>query len=462
MSSSKQSPRSTRKRLRQGTLNSLAQIPEGSDLKRNRKSNIPTKPPGSWSDQVKGLMLFEPHLWKQQNTILGKQATTVKIAAFDLDSTIITTKTRAKFPKSPNDWRLLNARVLPMFLSLVEQDYVIVIFTNQAGVSNGRINETFVKTRLHSILLALKADIGVFVATAKDNFRKPATGMWDILVQMIGGIDRIQLDQSFYVGDAAGRPARQGHAADFSDSDLRFSINIGLQFRTPENYFLGKTTDVISNSISGFDPRQLVQSHPGSTFIDQHTDLDALLADLVSPNDIVEHLRLGSSATHQLPNVQTMVLMHGFPASGKTTFVKRHLLPRGYVWVNQDSVHTFSRCVRALREGLANGKSVVVDNTNGDRNARAKYIDIGKVHNADMKIVCLQMNTKREVAEHLNIVRERESIGACPHVPKVAYHAYQKRVQAPQLDERIDHIGQVRFVPCFSSEHEKYMFTRLS
>ena len=39
---------------------------------------------------------------------------------------------------------------------------------------------------------------------------------------------RIDVEQSFYVGDAAGRPA------DHSDADVGFATNAGLTFYTPE------------------------------------------------------------------------------------------------------------------------------------------------------------------------------------------------------------------------------------
>lgn len=449
----------TRKRLRQSTLNALANIPEGSEGKRSRKAAPINK--GTWTESVKGLMLYEPNSWKDENGILLK-SNPVKVAAFDLDSTLITTKSRVKFPKSPNDWRLMNARVQPKIAALAEEQYLIVIFTNQAGVSNGRINESFVKARLDGILGELKVDVGVFVATAKDNFRKPATGMWDLLVQMVGSTDRIDTQQSFYVGDAAGRKARPGHPADFSDSDLCFSINIGLPFRTPEQYFLGKAEEGVSpETFEGFDPRKLLEAS-GELHINDATDMNEIIKALVTPAQVAENLILGLSQDDELPNVQTMVLMHGFPASGKTTFAKRFLVPRGYIWVNHDSMHTFSRCLRTTRDGLASGKSVIVDNSNPDRKSRSKYIEAGKLYDPNLKIVSLTMDTPRCLAEHLNKMRERESMGAIPHVPIVAYHSFQKRRRLPEADENIDLIGEVKFRPSFTSENERYLFSRLS
>lgn len=452
-------PRQTRKRLRQSTLSALSDSQDPNDSKRGRKS---ANPRYSWNTEAKGLMFLEPIAWKADTYAALRKPQSLKIAAFDLDSTLITTRSRAKFPKSPTDWRLLNSRVAPNIASLAEQGYIFVVFTNQAGVSNGRMTEEFVRIRMEGIVASLNADIAVFVATSKDNFRKPGTGMWDVFVQLIGGVERIDAKSSFFVGDAAGRPARPGQAKDFSDSDLRFAINIGLRFRTPEEHFFERSSEGVSTqSIVGFDPRLIVNANR-APFLDEHTDMDHILQTIISPPDLVDELNMGASVFDKAPAVQTMVLMHGPPASGKTTFVKRHLSPKGYVWVNFDTLHSIARCSRVTREALNNGKSVVIDNTNADKNARCKYIDLGRNFDENLKIICICMRTEMEVARHLNIVRERESMGNRPHVPLVAFHAHSKRVEEPDFIEKIDRIGEVRFVPRFTCEQERYMFTRLT
>ena len=47
------------------------------------------------------------------------------------------------------------------------------------------------------------------------------------------------------VGDAAGRPANKisGRKKDFSASDRTFAINCDIPFKTPEQYFLGKSAE---------------------------------------------------------------------------------------------------------------------------------------------------------------------------------------------------------------------------
>jgi len=43
---------------------------------------------------------------------------------------------------------------------------------------------------------------------------------------------------SFYCGDAAGRPKTATRPKDFSDTDIKFAHNVGLTFKTPEEFFL--------------------------------------------------------------------------------------------------------------------------------------------------------------------------------------------------------------------------------
>lgn len=51
----------------------------------------------------------------------------------------------------------------------------------------------------------------------------------------------IDKDNSFYVGDAAGRPKNwaPGKRKDHSLADRLLALNLGLQFHTPEEHFLG-------------------------------------------------------------------------------------------------------------------------------------------------------------------------------------------------------------------------------
>ena len=76
----------------------------------------------------------------------------------------------------------------------------------------------------------MEISIQAFLALEDDEYRKPGTKMWDLLEK---NNDNIKIDKklSFYCGDAAGR--KNGRHKDFSDSDLKFGLNVGIEFFTP-------------------------------------------------------------------------------------------------------------------------------------------------------------------------------------------------------------------------------------
>ncbi|GEQ70830.1 hypothetical protein JCM33374_g4510 [Metschnikowia sp. JCM 33374] len=62
--------------------------------------------------------------------------THVRVAAFDMDDTLITTKSGIKFGRGPHDWKWRTSETLQVLEKKVKQEnMVFVIFTNQAAVS---------------------------------------------------------------------------------------------------------------------------------------------------------------------------------------------------------------------------------------------------------------------------------------------------------------------------------------
>ena len=68
-----------------------------------------------------------------------------------------------------------------------------------------------------------------------DVYRKPNIGMFQVVEEVYRSNGfQIDLGKSVFVGDAAGRMAAQGKRKDHSDTDLKFALNVGLKFLTPE------------------------------------------------------------------------------------------------------------------------------------------------------------------------------------------------------------------------------------
>lgn len=374
--------------------------------------------------QIGSLMLF---------TAAGVTASS-KIAGFDIDGCIITTKSGKVFPTGPDDWRILYPEIQPKLASLLKKGFKVVFFTNQMGISRGKLRPEVFKSKAEDILQTLQLPIQVFVSTAPGIYRKPVIGMWEHLCEKANGGVLVDVSESFYVGDAAGRPANWAPGKkkkDFSCSDRLFALNIGLQFHTPEEYFLGWKP--ASFSFPEFDPRKL--------------DSKARLYD---PPD--------ASLTS---TKQEIIVAVGFPGSGKSTFFQTHIIPKGYAYVNRDTMGSWQHCVSACELALKEGRSVAVDNTNPDLESRKRYIDVAR--SAGVSCRCFNLTASLDQAKHNNRFREMVP-SATKHVTvnDMVFHSYKKKFVAPSLSEGFSEILQIHFVPSFSDKRSEFLFRQFS
>ena len=199
---------------------------------------------------------FNGWKWTQHNTCLVGSSPDLKdsdkIASFDMDDTMITRKSGAKWPKDAHDWIFLNEKVSPTIKKLADEGYKIVIFTNQNGIKKGHTKAEDIQVKVGNIAKAIGVEMQVFAATSEDEYRKPGVGMWTIFAEKYNGKGKIKIEKSFYCGDAAGR--KDAKHKDFSDSDLKFALNVGIEFKTPENLFLGEKDKI---EVKGFNPKTI-------------------------------------------------------------------------------------------------------------------------------------------------------------------------------------------------------------
>jgi len=152
-----------------------------------------------------------------------------KIASFDIDYTVIKTASGRRFPKDKTDWIFFNEYVVPTLQRLYrDESYNIVFFTNQNLERKPEKQKDFL-WKLSKIIAAVGIPIGYVVSIRHDQYRKPMTGMFDFISTHIN--DSVDMVNSFYCGDAAGRPG------DFASSDLFFAMNCDLNFYVPEDIF---------------------------------------------------------------------------------------------------------------------------------------------------------------------------------------------------------------------------------
>lgn len=325
-------------------------------------------------------------MWTHLDTVHYRCATNLKssIAGFDLDYTLIKPKSNKKFPIDKNDWELLFNNVKQVLHQLT--DHSIVIFTNQL-----KYNDDICK-KIDDIITELDLDITVIISSKNNHYRKPMIGMWDLLLDLSNVID---LSTSFYCGDAVGRDT------DFSDTDYKFAHNIGLQFRTPEELFIGKLNKTI---VPYIDLRKYV--------VDKLPDLPK------SNNDTKPEL----------------IILVGYPASGKSylaTQFKYHI-------INQDTLKTRTKCLVTLKKYLANNENVVIDCLNYKPSMRGDYIQLAKQKGYYVR--CVNITNDLDFCWHMNQVRTQITNSKYKLIPKVVYYTMRKHFHDPVLDEGFDQI----------------------
>ncbi len=355
--------------------------------------------------------------WSKRNTLLvGKSKTLgdlsnckVSVAAFDLDGTLIKPKTGKRYPSDQYDWQFCSPSVAAKVRSAHERGYTVVILSNQGGISLKRGNAKRMeqwKEKLSNVINAIGIPIMIYAATEIDRFRKPRAGMWTEVLNDLGA-QSIDIAESFFVGDAAGR------AGDHACSDRKLAANLGLKFMTPQEYFLNQ--DPLPYSWGPFDPS----------------------------------LHLGKSANFEQVfekiNEKDILLCVGSPCSGKSTFCRRIAEPLRYVRINQDTLKSRERCLQVADKHLHKGDSVIVDNTNPDKAVRREWISLARQHKVQIR--CLHFNASSELARHNNAVRAFSGTSTEHRelLPGVAFTSFAGRFQTPVVEEGFQDLTTIQF-----------------
>lgn len=120
-----------------------------------------------------------------------------------------------------------------------------------------------------------------------------------------------------------------------------FAANVGLQFHTPEEYFLGEDPSPFTRQ---FNPTTILQ---GESVNSTNASKSGIFSDMYT---IIPFLTLNRRFAGQKPFEKTsdldIVLFCGSPGAGKSTFYWSHLQPLGYARINQDILKTVSSLSR--------------------------------------------------------------------------------------------------------------------
>ena len=379
------------------------------------------------------------------------------IACFDLDWTIIRPEIGKKFPISIDDWGF--AYKMDKLRHYYKNGYKIVIMSNQKGSYSGKGSFTFedFQKRWFNIQELLKVQAYILVAPLDDLNRKPLYGMWEFMEKNLNGDLKINYVNSFYIGDACGRPT------DHSECDIKFAINCGLNFKTPEEFFEDSTKfpfEELKLNLRGFNPRKYLEDFNQTE--NQTNIIENNLKSWKNIKDVLEG---------NFENIKVrLIILVGSPASGKTTLSQKILdlnssckAPRTWNIYSLDNEGSKKKMANKLSIVLKEtSKCCIIDATNGKLEMRNEWIKIAKDIDENIDVVCIYINIEKEITLHLNDIRGLKKIinpdYPFKEVPKVAIHTFWKHFIEPTKDENFSSIIKLDFEPIFENETDKKHF----
>lgn len=298
-----------------------------------------------------------------------------KMMGLDYDHTIVKPKDNKTFPKDVNDWIWLRPNIPDIIRSFYKKGFAIVIFTNQF--------KDFKREQIKIVMDKVGVPYCAYIAYDK-KIKKPSPFLFTQYRR-----SNIDMKHSFYVGDAMGRQQ------DWSDSDKIFALNCGLKPYTPEEIFPYENT-------------------------------------IIKPNDREkkENPYVKKVEVYQKEK-QELVILVGFPGSGKTTVSQLFEPHEHYIILHGDELKTESKIKKSIQHGIEQNKSIVVDATNPTSKKRLVFIELARKLKPNIHIRIIELTTSMEEGMYRNSMREHP-------IPKIAFYMFRKRYQAPSVNEGVD------------------------
>lgn len=369
-----------------------------------------------------------------------------KLAGFDLDHTLVKPKSGRVRPKDKNDWMFYVNNLKERLLELQNDNYNIVIFTNQSGLEKNEQKRKDFLFKLNNVLFELgnELKISYFVLTAYNKYRKPMIGAYDLLLKEM----KIDKKKSFYCGDAAGRPANWKYSyidnngekceeinkkKDFSASDLYFATNCGLKFYVPEEFFF-----------------------------DNHFKSDAIKLPKRNFLDYLKDKKFKDNFKLKLNEKKKyLIIMIGLPASGKSYL--SHTIQKEYgkykfEIVNKDLLKTKSKNDNLFKKLINDDANIIIDNTNlvkKDRDYYIKFLEKSGKRN-EYEIIGINFTTNYDIINQLNYWR---CYFTGRFIKSVVYNTLKKRMDIKGLlNEDFNKIINYDYKPVFKNKKEEKIF----
>ena len=366
-----------------------------------------------WVNEKKFIFGFDENILTYKNI--------KSVYLFDLDYTLIKTKSGKKFPIDKTDWELLYSNI-PTKLSELSNS-LIGIISNQKGLKNQNLISDWID-KIINISKIIKLDF-VFASISDDQYRKPMCGSWKYIQEQFINICWEKLvisNKIYYIGDAFGRKN------DFSDTDIKFAINCKLKFKTPEVFFsidknekLGSITYPIINYFTEAEQTKLFEQ----------------LEKLIN--------------THK----KILIITIGLPASGKS-FLRKELIKKfpQFAYSNNDDIIEQVQSRMLVKKISTDYDFIIDDNTNLNKHNRFEKLNKFESY---FKIG-IWFDYELDVCFHLNWMR-MYWFGS-KLLPKVTYYTLNKYFDSTDMDKGFDKFIKINkvFLEMNLDDKLKYYF----
>jgi bifunctional polynucleotide phosphatase/kinase len=305
--------------------------------------------------------------------------TNFKLALFDLDDTIL--KLRSHEPVDG---------AFDFIKQCIDDGYHIGIISNQYGITKGKTTHEEIQSRFNKVKDSVGTQISCLYSSARDKYRKPMTGMYDLLLN--GGKAE---SGSFYCGDASGR------SKDFAVSDYYFSVNCKLDYLHAPQFI---KVDSDYNPVDKFN----------------------FYKDLSLEDSIVSVPELEIKD-------KVVIMLVGPPGAGKSTLSQYLVRSKPNIEIiSRDILGTSSKLNKAFSTALGKGLSVILDNTNYNRDNRAPFIE--QAEQQGYTVHCIFFDISKALSSHMCNFRVQQG---GKYIPIVARHTYYKRLDQPDPTENM-------------------------
>lgn len=340
-----------------------------------------------------------------------------KIAAFNLDNTLIKPKFGNKY-KSSDDWKLCNKSIMPKLIELDKKEFSLVVLSNLPDTTKNPHTKIEFQKRFDNfckLLFNKKIPIIGFFSIKKNFCHKPYTGMWKLLEAFykVNNMKIPNKKQCVYVGGLAGRPFStktykyNKRSSDNSCVDRAFAYNISIKFYTPERYFMKE-----------YHARESQWKYQDPIL----TKEERLKIREESKNiGIEDPFRHG--VRHALKRLfpglkQFLVIIIGPPTSSKTTLAN-HIVDQTESYVLEKKIcpwtlidplsfskigKIITKCTKKVSDEIIHGNSVIIDGCSHTIEQREKYINIVRRLNT-VGILLIELSISPKISKQLNCMR---------------------------------------------------------